>query len=232
ASYGKDLGNIDLKDVIKEISIIDGIERIRLSSIEPNLIDDDFMRVLVGTDKVCNHFHLSLQSGSNPILRRMNRRYTREEFKEKIDIIRKYMPDAGITTDIIVGFPGETDEMFEETVELVKDIRFSKIHVFKYSPREGTAAARFKDQINGNIKNERSKTLIELEEKLSNEFNEKFIDKNIDVLYEEKRGNYYEGYTSNYIRMKSKSSSDIINSIVETKVIENEKGNLIGEIRR
>ncbi|HLR21857.1 MAG TPA: tRNA (N(6)-L-threonylcarbamoyladenosine(37)-C(2))-methylthiotransferase MtaB [Tissierellaceae bacterium] len=232
ASYGKDLGNIDLKDVIKEISIIDGIERIRLSSIEPNLIDDDFMRVLVDTDKVCNHFHLSLQSGSNPILRRMNRRYTREEFKEKIDIIRKYMPDAGITTDIIVGFPGETDEMFEETVELVKDIRFSKIHVFKYSPREGTAAARFKDQINGNIKNERSKTLIELEEKLSNEFNEKFIDKNIDVLYEEKRGNYYEGYTSNYIRMKSKSSSDIINSIVETKVIENEKGNLIGEIRR
>lgn len=232
ASYGKDLGDIGLANLIKEIAYIEGIERIRLSSLEPNLIDDDFMKVLVETGKVCDHFHLSLQSGSDEILRRMNRKYTSQEFREKVDVIRKYMPYAGITTDIIVGFPGETDDMFKETIDFVKDIGFSRIHVFKYSPREGTAAARLKDQVDGNIKNERSARLIKLAESLAKGFASQFLGKDMEVLYEEEVNGYYEGYTSNYIRMKTLSKNDIINRVVNTRLIKTEDDKLFGEIRR
>lgn len=231
ASYGKDLGDMDLGKLIWQISKIQGIERIRLSSVEANLITNEFMEILMKTNKVCHHFHLSLQSGSNNILKKMNRKYTREEYKDKVDLIRKYMPDAGITTDIIVGFPGETESDFNETMEFAREIGFSKIHVFKYSPRKGTPAARYKEQVHGKIKNQRSSLLIDLGETLTEEFNEKFLGKSMDVLYEENVDGFYEGYTTNYIRMKALSKHDIIGDIVETKIIDKKDEFLIGEIR-
>ena len=232
ASYGKDLGDINLGELIQEIALIKDIERIRLSSVEPNLITEDFMNILVSTKKVCDHFHLSLQSGSNNILKKMNRKYTREEYKEKVDLIRKYMPDAGITTDIIVGFPGETEKEFNETIEFVKEIGFSRIHVFKYSPRKGTPAAKYKNQVHGKIKNQRSKELITLGEELTEIFNKRFLNKKMDILYEEKIDDFYEGYTTNYIRVKASANNDIIGNIVETKIINSKDGYLIGEIGR
>lgn len=232
ASYGKDFGKLELSDVIKEIGEIQGIDRIRLSSLEPTIIDDKFMKTLLSVGKVCDHFHLSLQSGSNSILKRMNRKYTRELFLEKVNIIRKYMPNAGITTDIIVGFPGETDFEFNETIEFVEKVKFSKIHVFKYSPRTGTPAAKFPNQVHGKIKNSRSRKLINIGEKLANDFNEKFVGQKVDVLYEEinHKENCYEGYTSNYIRVKTKHDKDIIEQIIETNIIQSKNGFIIGQI--
>lgn len=233
ASYGKDLGDINLGQAIKKISTIAGIERIRLSSVEPNIVDDEFMTTIVETGKACDHFHLSLQSGSDKILRRMNRKYTCNSFKEKVELIRKYMPDAGITTDIIVGFPGETDKDFEETLDFVKDIGFSRIHVFKYSPREGTAAARFKEQVNGKVKNERSRILIHLADQLSREFNSRFINSHMEVLYEvedENNPGVFEGYTSNYIRVKTKSDEDLVGQILRTQIVDSKGDILIGKL--
>lgn len=231
ASYGKDIKNISLIKVLEEVGKIEGIERIRLSSIEPTLIDDDFMKSILKIGKVCDHFHLSLQSGSDTVLRRMNRRYSTEEYENIVKTIRKYMPNAGITTDIIVGFPGETDEEFRETCEFVKKIHFSRIHVFKYSPRRGTPAAEYKDQINGNVKNYRSEELITLGETLTKEFNSKFIDKELSVLFEEtskgKEG-FVEGYTTNYIRVKSKENEDILGSIRDVKIEGIEEDYLVG----
>nr|WP_300002180.1 tRNA (N(6)-L-threonylcarbamoyladenosine(37)-C(2))-methylthiotransferase MtaB [Tissierella sp.] len=232
ASYGKDLKELSLINVIERIAEIEGIERIRLSSVEPNLIDEEFMKRIVATGKVCDHFHLSLQSGSDSVLKRMNRKYTAAEFKEKADIIREFMPHAGLTTDVIVGFPGETDEEFLETIEFVKEIQFSKIHVFKYSPRKGTPAADSKEQINGLVKNERSKTLISLAETLTEAFNSKFLGKKLEVLFEEEnpaRAGMYEGYTTNYIRVKAMSNTDMIGNIKEIHIIDYQEEILIGE---
>lgn len=142
------------------------------------------------------------------------------------------MPDAGLTTDIIVGFPGETEEEFDETLKLVKEIGFSKVHVFKYSPREGTPAAESKEQINGNIKNERSKTLIDLSEELTDKFNSKFIGKKLDVLFEEQsfgEDHIYEGYTKNYIRVKAEFDYDIIGDIVDINIVDKDGEVLIGK---
>ncbi|NLY46184.1 MAG: tRNA (N(6)-L-threonylcarbamoyladenosine(37)-C(2))-methylthiotransferase MtaB [Tissierella sp.] len=232
ASYGKDLGDTRLDSVIKEIDSINGIERIRLSSVEPNLITEEFMNVLVGSNKVCDHFHLSLQSGSDNILKRMNRKYTTDEYREKVELIRRYMPNAGITTDIIVGFPGESDEDFEETLQFVKDIKFSKIQVFKYSPRKGTPAAKFEDQIHGTIKNQRSERLIQLADDLMEKFYKKQIGSTMKVLFEEVNEGYYEGYTSNYIRVKSYSEKDIIGQLLDVKIIDSEGEYLVGKIGR
>ena len=148
-SFGMDMGDMRLIDLIESIAEVDGIERIRLSSVEPIIITDEFMERAVKTGKLCDHFHLSLQSGSNNILKAMNRRYTREEYIEKANIIRKYMPHAGLTTDIIVGFPGEREEDFQDSMSLVREVGFSRIHVFKYSKRKNTKAAVMKNQIDG-----------------------------------------------------------------------------------
>ena len=233
ASYGKDLKNIQLIDIIEQIGNIDGIERIRLSSVEPTLINEEFMKSIARVGKVCDHFHLSLQSGSNSVLKRMNRKYTSEIYKEKVELIRKYMPDAGITTDIIVGFPGETDEEFKETCDFVNEIKFSRIHVFKYSPRKGTPAAKYPDQIDGNVKNERSDKLIELGNKLAFEFMNRFKDRNLDVLFEEANKNnidLHEGYTTNYIRVAANSNISIIGEIKSTRIVDIQNDLLIGEI--
>lgn len=218
ASFGKDIRGVGLIDVIDKISGIKGIERIRMSSVEPNLIDEEFMKKISANKKVCDHFHLSLQSGSDSVLERMNRKYTVSEYKEKVLLIKKYMPNAGLTTDIIVGFPGETDEEFEETYNFVKEIGFSRIHVFKYSKRKGTPAALMKDQIQGQIKNYRSESLIELGNRLALDFHNKFLGKEVSVLFEEKNNKIYEGYTSNYIRSRVVSNCDIIGDIKDFRI--------------
>jgi len=231
ASYGKDLKDVTLLDVIDEISKIEGIERIRLSSIEPTFIDEEFMDKVIKNKKFCDHFHLSLQSGSDSVLKRMNRKYTTEEYRNTVNMIRKYMPNAGITTDIIVGFPGETEEEFQETYDFVNEIGFSRIHVFKYSPRKGTPASEFDNQIHGSVKHSRSERLIELGNQLANRFMEKFIGKRMEVLFEENKGGYFEGYTTNYIRVKAESNKDIQGEILPVRIKTRENNdNLMGEI--
>ena len=233
ASYGKDIGNIGLLDVIKEISKVEGIERIRLSSMEPTLINDEFMETVCKIPQFCDHFHLSLQSGSDAILKRMNRKYTTSVYSNIVDLIRKYMPNAGITTDIIVGFPGEGETEFKETLDFVKKIKFSRIHVFKYSPRKGTPASKYSDQVHGAIKNQRSKELISIGEELTKNFNQQFLGSTLSVLFEEESKDnpkYLEGYTTNYIRIKALKDEKTKGKIVPVKMISLDGENMIGEI--
>lgn len=231
SSYGKDLQEQDaLIKLIEDINKIEGIERIRLGSLEPKVITEDFIQRYSNLDKTCDHFHLSLQSGSDSVLKRMNRKYSAPEYKNNVELIRKYMPNAGITTDIIVGFPGETEEEFNETMEFVKAIRFSRIHVFKYSVREGTKAAEMGDQVDESIKSHRSKLLIDLANSISNEFMNQFINKNMSVLIEtEKKESLFEGYTTNYLKVLLKSDINIKNNIVNSHIINVENDYLVGE---
>lgn len=222
-SYGVDLGPVRLIDLIEAIAEVDGIERIRLSSVEPNIISEDFMRRAIACSKLCDHFHLSLQSGSNKVLKDMNRHYNREEFIEKTKIIKKYMPYAGLTTDIIVGFPGESDEDFENSMSIVREVEFSKVHVFKYSKRKNTPAADRADQVDGNIKIKRSEELIKLQDQYLKKFREKNMPRTLKVLFEEFDQGYYFGYTDNYIRVKVKSDKDLINKILDVRLVDNEE---------
>lgn len=219
-SFGMDMGDMRLIDLIEAIAEVDGIERIRLSSVEPIIITDEFMERAVKTGKLCDHFHLSLQSGSNNILKAMNRRYTREEYIEKANIIRKYMPNAGLTTDIIVGFPGEREEDFQDSMRIVREVGFSRIHVFKYSKRKNTKAAVMKNQIDGNVKKERSEKLIALGEEYQEIFERENMKTPQSVLFEEEDKGEYYGYTTNYIRVKAKSEVDLKNKIKSVKILD------------
>ena len=223
-------GAFRLIELLEQINKIDGIERIRIGSIEPKIVTDDFINRMAKLDKICDHMHLSLQSGSNKTLQRMNRRYTAEEFKEATDKLRKIYPEIALTTDVIVGFPGETDEEFEETYEFLKDIKFYKLHVFKYSPRKGTAAIKFPNQVDGNIKEERSKRLIELSDKYETEYNESYIGKTVSVLFEEREGEYFKGHTTNYILVKVKTDKDLENQILDVKIGSIDNLEAIGEL--
>ena len=200
ASYGKDFKEkYRLIDLLEEINQIDGIERIRLGSLEPLLITEEFVSRLVKLEKICHHFHLSLQSGCDETLKRMNRRYTTEEFRNIVSLLRENYKDVNLTTDIIVGFPQETEEEFNKTYEFLKEMKFYKMHVFKYSQRKGTKAAVMKGQIDGNKKEERSQKLIELSNKNEKEYNENYVGKEVEVLWEEEKDGFYKGHTKNYI---------------------------------
>jgi len=220
ASYGKDLDNINLLDVIKIIHDIDGIKRIRLSSIEPTMVEEKFVQAIDKLPKVCPHYHLSLQSGCNKTLKEMNRKYTTEKFLESVNLLRNYIKDVSLTTDIIVGFPGETDEDFNTTLEFVRKVNFNDIHVFKYSPREGTPAAKRKDQIQSSIKDIRSHKLIELKNQLKLENIKKHVGLEKKVLIENysNKNEAYEGYTGNYIKVFVKTDENIVNEIVNVKL--------------
>ena len=211
-------GSYRLIDLLEQINKIDGIERVRLGSIEPKLINKEFVERLSKLDKICHHFHLSLQSGCDGTLKRMNRRYTTAEFEQSAKMLRNAFDDVHLTTDIIVGFPGETEKEFETTYEFLKKIKFYKTHIFKYSPRRGTAAEKMPNQVDGKIKEERSKTLIELSNKNELDYNQSYIGKDIAVLIEEKEGDFYKGHTGNYILSKVKSDKDIVNKIVKVRV--------------
>lgn len=223
ASYGRDFKdkNIGLIDLLEEINKIQGLHRIRLGSIEPTIITDEFVERLSKLDKICDHFHLSLQSGCTETLKRMNRRYTTEEFRAVTKRLRAKFPNAALTTDIIVGFPGETDEEFNITYEFLKEIAFYKMHIFKYSPRKGTKAAVMPNQVDGKVKEERSKKLIELSNANENRYNQKYIGKDVEVLFEERDGDFIKGHTKNYIVVKLKTNSDeLVNKITCVKVSE------------
>ncbi len=223
ASYGKDLKGTSLLDVIKQVQRTEGIERIRFSSVEPNLMTREFVSGLAAMDKVCGHFHLSLQSGCDRTLKRMNRKYTSQEYENAVNLVREYFPDAALTTDIIAGFPGETEEDFEESISFAKKIGFLKIHAFPYSPKRGTPAAVMENQIQNSVKNERTARLIELSDTMGSEFIGKFYGKIMPVLFErEVCGNFYEGYTSNYIRVIAESERDIQNKILNVKILSHE----------
>ena len=234
ASYGKDFKEeYKLIDLLEEINKIDGIERIRLGSIEPLLITDEFAERLKKLDKICHHFHLSLQSGCDETLKRMNRKYTTSEFEEIVQRLRKYYNDVILTTDIIVGFPGETEEEFEKTYHFLDEIKFYKMHVFKYSPKKGTVAEKMPDQIDGNIKEERSQKLIKLSNKNETEYNKQYIGKVINVLFEEKdEQGYFKGHTANYLIVKVKNEDNLENEILPVMIEKQENMELFGIIEK
>jgi len=240
ASYGKDFKEeYKLIDLLEEINQIDGIERIRLGSIEPTLITEEFVKRLSKLNKICDHFHLSLQSGCDETLKRMNRRYTTQEFEKVTRLLRKTYPNAALTTDIIVGFPGETDEEFNNTYEFLKKVAFYKMHIFKYSQRKGTKAAVMPNQIDGTIKEERSRKLISLSNENEIRYNKEYVGKDVKVLFEdehiEKGTIYIKGHTTNYIVVKMKLDDcheEYNNTIQTVKITDTDGVELIGKITK
>ena len=200
---------------------------------EPTLITEEFVARLSKLKKVCDHFHLSLQSGCDETLKRMNRRYTTEEFEQGVNRLRKVFPNVALTTDVIVGFPGETEEEFNQTYEFLKRIKFYKMHIFKYSQRKGTKAAVMPNQINGDIKEERSRKLIELSDQNEREYNEQYIGKEVEVLFEEPHiedgKRYFKGHTTNYMVVKIKTNENIENKIKTVKIVGLDGLELLGE---
>ena len=228
ASYGRDFGNENgLIDLLEKINAIEGILRIRLGSLEPKIITEEFMQRLVKLEKMCHHFHLSLQSGCDETLKRMNRKYTTADVNEIIERLRRYYDDVILTTDIIVGFPGETEDEFERTYEFLLKAKLYKMHVFQYSPRKGTRAASMPNQVDGNIKEARSKKLLELSNENQLYYNKKLIGKTVEVLFEDKEVKegvaYYKGHTQNYIMVKYETSEELENSIKNVEVLEAEE---------
>ena len=191
-------GKITLITLLEEIEKMDGIERVRIGSIEPSFFTDEVIQKMKNMKKLCPQFHLSLQSGCDATLKRMNRRYTANEYEEAVNKIRENLRDASITTDVIVGFPGETDEEFNETYEYLKKIKLTKTHIFKFSPRKGTKAADMTSQVDGTVKESRSKALIELNVKNEGDFSKTLVGREMDVLVEQevsKKPGVFEGYT-------------------------------------
>ena len=219
-----------LIDLLEEIQKIDGIERIRLGSLEPTLITEEFVTRLSKLSKICDHFHLSLQSGCNETLKRMNRKYTTEIFEKGVEILRNTYPNVHLTTDIIVGFPGETEEEFQTTYEFLKKIQFYKMHVFKYSPRKGTVAAKMPNQIDGNKKEERSNLLIELSNKNELAYNQEYLGKIVEVLLEDREGKYIKGHTTNYMVVKEQTEQELENTIQNIKITGLDGVELVGRI--
>lgn len=226
ASYGRDFGNENgLIELLEKVNEVEGISRIRLGSLEPKIITEEFMIRLVKLKKVCHHFHLSLQSGCDETLKRMNRKYTVLEVEEIIERLRRYYDDVILTTDIIVGFPGETEEEFNKTYEFLKNAKLYKMHVFQYSPRKGTRAAVMPGQINGNVKEMRSKKLIQLSNENEKYYHDKLIGKTVEVLFEDKENDngvtYYKGHTQNYILIKYRSDENLENTLKKVKILDN-----------
>ena len=213
-----------LAELIIKVSRIPGIERIRVGSLEPRIITEDFVRSIAGVKQFCPHFHLSLQSGSDSVLLRMNRRYTAEEYYEKVLLLREYYSNPSFTTDVIVGFPGETEKEFEETYEFVKKIGFSHIHVFKFSKREGTKAAGMPDQLPEELKHQRSNKLIALAEQMSMEYKSKFMGRIEKILVEVEitvdGTTYQTGHNERYLKLAVKSDEELTNKVITAEVVD------------
>lgn len=230
ASYGKDRRDTSLLDILKQVHEVEGIERIRFSSIEPNVVTEEFAQTMAALPKVCDHFHLSLQSGCDKTLKEMNRKYDTEKYRQAVATLRKYLPKVALTTDIIVGFPGETEEDFRESYAFAEEIGFAKIHVFPYSPKRGTPAAARKDQLLNAVKAERSHTLIQLSDKMAAEFLADAVGTDAEVLYERAVGDgIYEGHTTNYMKVHGRSEVDLTNRICKTHITRAEGEMLFGD---
>ncbi|WP_308804389.1 tRNA (N(6)-L-threonylcarbamoyladenosine(37)-C(2))-methylthiotransferase MtaB [Agathobacter sp.] len=223
SSYGVDFEEATgLLELIQAVNAVKGIERIRLGSLEPKIVTEHFASELSKLDKICPHFHLSLQSGCDATLKRMNRKYTTKEYERGCELLRKYFVHPAITTDVIVGFPGETEEEFEQTKAYLEHIHFYEMHIFKYSKRKGTRAAVMPDQIDEQIKAERSEKLIALGHDMSKEFRKFYIGKNEEVLFEEKAvigdKEYFVGYTKEYVKVAKKTDENLENQIVSGRI--------------
>lgn len=224
SSYGVDFEEAtDLLELIQAVNAVKGIERIRLGSLEPKIVTEHFASELSKLDKICPHFHLSLQSGCDATLKRMNRKYTTKEYERGCELLRKYFVHPAITTDVIVGFPGETEEEFEQTKAYLEHIHFYEMHIFKYSKRKGTRAAAMPDQIDEQIKAARSEKLIALGHDMSKEFRKFYIGKNEEVLFEEKAvigdKEYFVGYTKEYVKVAKKTDENLENQIVSGRIL-------------
>lgn len=223
SSYGVDFEEATgLLELIQAVNAVKGIERIRLGSLEPKIVTEHFASELSKLDKICPHFHLSLQSGCDATLKRMNRKYTTKEYEKGCELLRKYFVHPAITTDVIVGFPGETEEEFEQTKAYLEHIHFYEMHIFKYSKRKGTRAAVMPDQIDEQIKAARSEKLIALGHDMSKEFRKFYIGKNEEVLFEEKAvigdKEYFVGYTKEYVKVAKKTDENLENQIVSGRI--------------
>lgn len=223
SSYGVDFEKATgLLELIQAVNAVNGIERIRLGSLEPKIVTEHFASELSKLDKICPHFHLSLQSGCDATLKRMNRKYTTKEYERGCELLRKYFVHPAITTDVIVGFPGETEEEFEQTKAYLERIHFYEMHIFKYSKRKGTRAAVMPDQIDEQIKAVRSEKLIALGHDMSKEFRKFYIGKNEEVLFEEKAvigdKEYFVGYTKEYVKVAKKTDENLENQIVSGRI--------------
>lgn len=223
SSYGVDFEEATgLLELIQAVNAVKGIERIRLGSLEPKIVTEHFASELSKLDKICPHFHLSLQSGCDATLKRMNRKYTTKEYERGCELLRKYFVHLAITTDVIVGFPGETEEEFEQTKAYLEHIHFYEMHIFKYSKRKGTRAAVMPDQIDEQIKAARSEKLIALGHDMSKEFRKFYIGKNEEVLFEEKAvigdKEYFVGYTKEYVKVAKKTDENLENQIVSGRI--------------
>ncbi|PQP85278.1 tRNA (N(6)-L-threonylcarbamoyladenosine(37)-C(2))-methylthiotransferase MtaB [Paenibacillus sp. PCH8] len=223
--YGDDMENYDLTDLLWDLDKVEGLERIRISSIEASQIDDRMLDVIQRSDKLVRHFHIPLQAGDDTVLKRMRRKYTTEEFYNKMLRIREAMPDVAITTDIIVGFPGETDEMYRNGYELMRRIGFSEMHVFPYSKRTGTPAARMEDQVHEEVKNARVHELIELSEQMQLDYAKQFVGEILEVIPEgEAKGREgsgkLHGYSDNYIQLVFDGTMDMVGKVCRVKVVE------------
>lgn len=226
--YGSDL-QTTFPDLLKRIVKINGLERLRISSIEITELNDEFFEVLKANPIIVSHLHIPLQAGSDTVLQAMNRKYLTNYFENKVKKIREIRPDISLTTDVIVGFPGETEEEFQETLDFVSKIKFTKVHVFPYSRRKGTKADIMPNQIPENIKKERVKRLIDLSNKLEKEYLDLFLNKEVEVLIEEEYPDYSLGHTGNYLKVKVLKPFKS-NELIKVKIIKREDLMLIGEV--
>ena len=227
SAYGQEL-NMDLADAVEAACSVNGIERVRLGSLEPERMDEPTIARLSKEPKLCPQFHLSLQSGCNETLKRMNRHYTAEEYYQIVENLRKAFDNCAITTDIMVGFPGESDEEFNKSLDFARKVSFAKVHTFAYSRRPGTVADKAENQVDENIKNIRSKKMIELTTKTQEEFLKAQIGKVEPVLFEREKNGYYEGHTMNYTQVIVKSDIDISNQIINVKITQADKNRCVG----
>lgn len=227
SAYGQEFG-MDLSDAIETACAVDGIERVRLGSLEPERMDEATIARISKQPKLCPQFHLSLQSGCDATLKRMNRHYNTNEYYEIVENLRKAFDNCAITTDIMVGFPGETDEEFNESLEFAKKVAFAKVHTFAYSRRPGTVADRAENQVAESVKNIRSKQMIDLTTKTQEEFLQSQIGKTEPVLFEREKNGYYEGHTMNYTQVIVKCDMDISNQILNVKITEADKNRCVG----
>ncbi|GAB6138340.1 tRNA (N(6)-L-threonylcarbamoyladenosine(37)-C(2))-methylthiotransferase MtaB [Halanaerobaculum tunisiense] len=230
--YGADKEELNLEKLLQELIQIDDLKRIRLSSIEGTEVSAELIDLIAQSDKLCRHLHLPLQSGSDRILEVMNRPYTSQEFKEMVAKIKAEIPEIAITTDVIVGFPGSSEQDFAATCQLVEELEFSDLHVFKYSPREGTPAAEFSDQVHSRVKKERSKKLRQVADELATNYQQQFVGTKLQVLLEEQRdgrSGYLTGFTDNYLKVLVDGPDELAGELVEVKLVEKE-GKLFGKL--
>lgn len=219
--YGEDLTDYRLADLLRELDQIEGLARIRISSIEASQIDDELLQVLNHSSKMCRHLHIPLQAGDDQVLKRMRRKYTVAEYREKILQLHEALPQVAITTDVIVGFPGETEEQFENTYRLIEELSMYQLHVFPYSKRTGTPAARMTDQVPAEIKHQRVSRLIELSKQLQKHYAEQFVGEVLDVIPErevEDRTGYYTGYSDNYLPIQFPASADLVGKVCRVRL--------------